>query len=45
MWLNAGILLAVSGNAGSQFQLFALGAVLVFAALLNGLTTRRYGAR
>jgi len=45
VWLNAGILLAVSGNAGSQFQLFALGAVLVFAALLNGLTTRRYGAR
>jgi ribose/xylose/arabinose/galactoside ABC-type transport system permease subunit len=45
VWLNAGILLAVPGNAGSQFQLFALGAVLVFAALLNGLTTRRYGAR
>jgi ribose/xylose/arabinose/galactoside ABC-type transport system permease subunit len=45
VWLNAGILLAVPGNAGSQFQLLALGAVLVFAALLNGLTTRRYGAR
>jgi ribose/xylose/arabinose/galactoside ABC-type transport system permease subunit len=45
VWLNAGILLAVPGNAGTQFQLFALGAVLVFAALLNGLTTRRYGAR
>jgi ribose transport system permease protein/erythritol transport system permease protein len=45
VWLDAGILLAVPGNAGSQFQLFALGAVLVFAALLNGLTTRRYGAR
>ncbi|MCW2637195.1 MAG: putative Ribose transport system permease protein rbsC [Blastococcus sp.] len=45
VWLNAGILLAVPGNAGSQFQLFALGAVLVFAALLNGLTTRRYGGR
>jgi ribose/xylose/arabinose/galactoside ABC-type transport system permease subunit len=45
VWLNAGILLAVPGNAGSQFQLFALGAVLVFAALLNGLTTRRYGTR
>ncbi len=43
VWLNAGILLAVPGNAGSQFQLFALGSVLVFAALLNGLTTRRYG--
>jgi ribose/xylose/arabinose/galactoside ABC-type transport system permease subunit len=45
VWLNAGILLAVPGNAGTQFQLFALGAVLIFAALLNGLTTRRYGAR
>jgi ribose transport system permease protein/erythritol transport system permease protein len=45
VWLDAGILLAVPGNAGSQFQLFALGAVLVFAALLNGLTNRRYGAR
>ncbi|GAA4900917.1 ribose ABC transporter permease [Tessaracoccus lubricantis] len=41
-WLNAGILLAFSGNAGSQLQLFALGAVLVGAALLNGITTRRY---
>ena len=45
VWLNAGILLAVPGNAGSQFQLFALGAVLVFAALPNGLPPRRYGAR
>jgi ribose/xylose/arabinose/galactoside ABC-type transport system permease subunit len=45
VWLDAGILLAVPGNAGSQFQLFALGAVLVFAALLNGLAARRYGAR
>ena len=43
VWLNAGILLAVPGNAGSQFQLFALGIVLIFAALLNGLTQRRYG--
>jgi ribose transport system permease protein/erythritol transport system permease protein len=43
VWLNAGILLAVSGNAGSQFQLFALGIVLIFAALLNGLTQRKYG--
>jgi ribose transport system permease protein/erythritol transport system permease protein len=45
VWLDAGILLAVPGNAGTQFQLFALGAVLVFAALLNGLTNRRYGPR
>jgi ribose transport system permease protein/erythritol transport system permease protein len=43
VWLNAGILLAVPGNAGSQFQLAALGTVLVFAALLNGLTNRKYG--
>ena len=43
VWLNAGILLAFVGNEGSQYQLLALGSVLVFAALLNGLTTRRYG--
>ncbi|WP_203833820.1 ABC transporter permease [Actinoplanes campanulatus] len=43
IWLNAGILLAFVGNEGSQYQLLALGAVLVFAALLNGLTNRRYG--
>jgi ribose/xylose/arabinose/galactoside ABC-type transport system permease subunit len=43
VWLNAGILLAFVGNEGSQYQLLALGAVLVFAALLNGLTNRRYG--
>ena len=43
VWLNAGILLAFEGNEGAQYQLLALGAVLVFAALLNGLTTRRYG--
>ena len=43
VWLNAGILLAFVGNEGSQYQLLALGAVLIFAALLNGLATRRYG--
>jgi len=43
VWLNAGILLAFVGNDGSQYQLLALGTVLIFAALLNGLTTRRYG--
>lgn len=42
-WLNAGILLAFTGNDGTQFQLLALGTVLIFAALLNGITTRRYG--
>ncbi|WP_298806191.1 ABC transporter permease [uncultured Pseudokineococcus sp.] len=44
VWLNAGILLAVAGNTGTQLQLLALGAVLVAAALLNGLAVRRYGA-
>jgi ribose/xylose/arabinose/galactoside ABC-type transport system permease subunit len=43
VWLNAGILLAFVGNEGSQYQLLALGAVLIFAALLNGLANRRYG--
>ncbi|GAA0805149.1 ABC transporter permease [Spirilliplanes yamanashiensis] len=43
VWLNAGILLAFVGNEGAQYQLLALGTVLVFAALLNGLTNRRYG--
>ncbi|GAA1635588.1 ABC transporter permease [Microbacterium flavum] len=43
VWLNAGILLLVPGNEGTQMQLFALGAVLIFAALLNGLTKRRFG--
>ncbi|SDS39895.1 erythritol transport system permease protein [Nocardioides scoriae] len=42
-WLNAGILLYFEGNQGTQFQLLALGAVLVFAALLNSWTVRRYG--
>jgi len=42
-WLDAGILLAFTGNDGTQFQLLALGTVLIFAALLNGLTQRRYG--
>jgi len=43
VWLNAGILLALPGNDGSQFQLLALGLVLIFASLLNGITKRRYG--
>ena len=43
VWLNAGILLAFPGNEGTQFQLLALGLVLIFASLLNGLTKRRYG--
>jgi len=44
VWLNAGLPLAIEGNAGTQFQQLALGLVLVFAALLNGLTNRKYGA-
>lgn len=43
VWLNAGILLAFEGSDGSQFQLFALGAVLVLSALLNAVTLRRRG--
>lgn len=43
VWLNDGILKAFEGNDGSQYQLLALGVVLVFAALLNGVATRRYG--
>jgi ribose/xylose/arabinose/galactoside ABC-type transport system permease subunit len=42
VWLNAGIILYFEGNAGSQFQLLALGVVLIVAALLNGLTTGRF---
>lgn len=42
-WLNAGILLLFEGNEGTQAQLLALGAVLIFAALLNAYTSRRYG--
>jgi ribose transport system permease protein/erythritol transport system permease protein len=42
-WLNAGILLLFEGNEGTQFQLLALGSVLIFAALLNSYTVRRYG--
>ena len=43
VWLNTGILLAFEGNDGSQYQLLALGVVLVFSALLNGFAVRRYG--
>lgn len=43
VWLNAGILLAFVGNEGAQFQLLALGSVLIAAALLNGFAGRRYG--
>lgn len=43
VFLNAGVLLLFSGNIGTQIQLLALGSVLVFAALLNGYTNRRYG--
>ena len=43
VWLNAGILLAFAGNVSSQIQLLALGVILIAAALLNGMATRRYG--
>jgi ribose/xylose/arabinose/galactoside ABC-type transport system permease subunit len=41
VWLNAGILLYFEGSQGSQYQLFALGAVLVVSALMNTVTLRR----
>ena len=43
VWMNAGIRLYFEGNAGPLYQLLALGVLLVFAALLNGLAVRRYG--
>ena len=43
VWTNAGIRLAFEGNAGPQFQLLALGLLLIFSALLNGFSNRRYG--
>lgn len=42
-WINSGMLLYFEGNDGTQFQLAALGIVLIFAAVLNGVTARRYG--
>jgi ribose/xylose/arabinose/galactoside ABC-type transport system permease subunit len=46
VWLNAGLLLTFPGSASGWFQLLALGVLLVFAALLNGITSRRFsGAR
>jgi ribose/xylose/arabinose/galactoside ABC-type transport system permease subunit len=43
VWLNAGILLYFEGSQGSQYQLFALGAVLLASALFNALVLRRRG--
>ncbi|MDX1888975.1 ABC transporter permease [Mycolicibacterium sp. 050158] len=42
VWLNAGIILYFEGNTGTQFQLLALGVVLISSALLNGFTSRRF---
>jgi ribose transport system permease protein/erythritol transport system permease protein len=42
VWLNAGIILYFVGNTGTQFQLLALGVVLILSALLNGLAGRRF---
>jgi ribose transport system permease protein/erythritol transport system permease protein len=44
VWLNAGILLYFEGSQGSQYQLFALGAVLLVSALFHSLVLRRRGA-
>lgn len=40
VWLDAGILLAFEGNAGSQYQLAALGILLIASTLLNQFTVR-----
>jgi ribose/xylose/arabinose/galactoside ABC-type transport system permease subunit len=44
VWLNAGILLYFEGPQGSQYQLLALGAVLLASALFNSVVLRRRGA-
>jgi ribose/xylose/arabinose/galactoside ABC-type transport system permease subunit len=44
VWLNAGILLYFEGPQGSQYQLLALGAVLLASALFNAVVLRRRGA-
>lgn len=41
VWLNAGILLLFRGNDGAQFQLLALGVVLIGSSLLNRVVIRR----
>jgi ribose transport system permease protein/erythritol transport system permease protein len=41
VWLNASILLLFPGNSGAQFQLLALGVVLIGSALLNRYMERR----
>jgi ribose transport system permease protein/erythritol transport system permease protein len=41
VWLNAGILLAFEDSRGSQYQLLALGTVLIASALLNRVTLTR----
>jgi rhamnose transport system permease protein len=43
VWLNAGILLYFEGSQGAQYQLFALGAVLLASALFNAMILRRRG--
>ena len=45
VWLDAGLLLAASGNVASQLQLLALGLILIGASLLNVSVNRRYGVK
>ena len=40
---KAGAILGTGGGKPPDFHRLALGLVLVFAALLNGITSRRYG--
>lgn len=44
VWLNAGILLLFPGNDGAQFQLLALGVLLIGSSLLNQVVRGRSGA-
>ncbi|MDQ0765524.1 ABC transporter permease [Streptomyces canus] len=43
-WLNTGILLMFNTSEGGEYQMLALGAVLLLSALLNSLTMRSYGS-
>ncbi|GAA2459292.1 autoinducer 2 ABC transporter permease LsrD [Actinomadura vinacea] len=45
VWLNAGILLYFEGSEGGQYQLLALGLLLVLSTLLNAVAQRRAGGR
>lgn len=45
VWLNAAVLITVSGSLGPRIQLLALGVVLIGSVLLNTYANRRTGLR